>query len=142
MNSSQQLRDLVANYQQQIVADKADKADLRGQSSRGVTLSPQSLPVSPLCPHDTERGLGGLIGRFFEGQRWLQKTNEELNAMPDAGVGSDLERRYIAAIDLILKVENTMRYVYQHKGCARGAHGLCADDAIVRCMSCVRVIQP
>ena len=77
-----------------------------------------------------------LIDRFVAGQTWLWVVREALDAQSDAGVGSQIERRYVVGLLQLVDLERLLRFVYEYAGCARGELGPCDRLAVVRCEAC------
>ena len=104
-----------------------------------VALLAQSDTAGSQLPNPPELSAGAqrLVDRFVAGQAWLWVVRETLDAEPDAGVGTPLERRYVAYLDTLVSIENTLRFTYpQVEGCARGDLGPCDPLAVVRCLAC------
>ena len=88
-------------------------------------------------PHRKRVGLHGLTARFVDGQARLERDRGTLDALPDAGVGSEAEHAYCALFADVIAVETLLGFVYpSFDGCARGDAGPCAPLAIVRCAYC------
>lgn len=118
-----------------------------------LLLSPSSLVPEPMIPeirthkHEiiasletdpgkSRFGRNSLIGWFRDGQAWLSAQRDVLDAMPDVGIGTEAERDYVSAIELLVGVETTLRLTCEYHGCVRGELGPCDPLAVVRCMVC------
>ena len=89
--------------------------------------NPQTLPA----------GAMRLVDRFRAGQARLERDRDALDALPDAGVGSEAEHAYCALFADVIAVETLLGFVYpSFDGCARGDAGPCAPLAIVRSAYC------
>ena len=74
-----------------------------------------------------------LVDRMAYGQKLLIKTRQELSEMPNAGIQTKKEERYIEAFKLWLSQEYMWRYL-GGEGCAVGVR--CTDDAVIVCEAC------
>ena len=64
----------------------------------------------------------------------LVATREMLDSMPDAGVGSPLETRYVKAIDYWVDLEALQRFATGQAGCIVGF--ACDPRSPVLCEAC------
>ena len=64
----------------------------------------------------------------------LVATRDMLDSMPDAGVGSPLEARYVKAIDFWVSLEALQRFTTGEQGCVVGF--VCDPRSPVLCEAC------
>ena len=75
-----------------------------------------------------------LMSRLQKGQGVLVAMHAALDAMPDMGVDSPLEAKYVKAIGFWVDMEATQRFVTGEKGCIVGF--ACDPRSPVLCESC------
>ena len=75
-----------------------------------------------------------IIARLRKGQSWLTTEYDALLAMPEGGLGSPQEARFLDALDLWCHLEEMLRFVYGFTRCPMV--GVCRRDAPVVCRAC------
>lgn len=76
-----------------------------------------------------------LLERLRKGQAALIKLRSELWLMPQSGMGSEKEQKYLDGVDLWVKLEKDLREGHLYKGCVMEA-GHCDPAAVVKCVWC------
>ena len=78
-----------------------------------------------------------ILDRLQRGQDWLTQTHRKLLAMPDLGIGSDMEQRFLAGLDLFDDLDHKLRAEWGFRGCIQGQGQQCPSEAPVRCRGCM-----
>ena len=81
-------------------------------------------------PPEMERS----IARLRKGQDWLIQEYDALMDMPDLGLGSRREAKFLEALDLWDNLDQMLRFIYGFKSCPM--IGVCRRDAPVVCRAC------
>ena len=81
-----------------------------------------------------------IIGRLRKGQSWLTAENDALLALPDIGLGSPQETRFLEALDLWDNLDQLLRSIYGFTRCPMV--GVCQRDAPVICRACGAAASP
>ena len=124
---------LSSSYTPSIFSGKVPPSSVESSELAQPVTAGSQLPD----PDELPAGALRLVDRFVAGQAWLWVVRETLDAEPDAGDGSPLERRYVGFLDTLVSIENLLRFTYpQFEGCARGDVGPCDPLAVLRCLSC------
>ena len=80
-----------------------------------------------------------ILTRLRAGQKWLVDIERELYQMPDAGVGSDLERKFVRGLHEWADLDDELRSVHHYPGCVWKL-GRCLGGAPVKCVKCAEVV--
>jgi len=62
-----------------------------------------------------------LLNRLRSGQQWLDEILGEVDAMPNAGLGTPLNNRFVYGLDMWLRLEGALRSALNYDGCIHAA---------------------
>ena len=77
-----------------------------------------------------------IIARLRKGQPWLCSEYNALMALPDLGLGSPREAKWLEWLDVWDSLDQILRFVYGFTHCPQ--IGVCLADAPVVCRACAR----
>ena len=77
-----------------------------------------------------------IFARLRKGQPWLTQEYDALLALPDLGLGSQREAKWLEMLDVWDSLDQILRTVYGFKSCPM--IGVCLADAPVVCRKCAR----
>ena len=76
--------------------------------------------------------------RLRAGQRWLVDTYAELYRLPNAGIGTALEAKFVIGLHWWADLDDRLRSVHGYQDCARGTGSQCLDGSPVVCQRCAQ----
>lgn len=89
----------------------------------------------------------GILKRLRLGQVWLIEMNNQLDGMPNIGIGTSEEKQFTSGIALWDDLEMELRSKHGHVGCVMSDAGFfiapvswekrCDEGAIVTCLGCM-----
>ena len=95
------------------------------------------MPVVRKPVLEPSKGLENLLARLTKGHKWLIQAWAALNAMPNQGLRTPQEARFLEGLDRWDGLDKMLREVYPlYTYCVCGRFERCPEASPIRCRGC------